>query len=238
MYIKGSYKLLIEYLKVLNKLPFLLVGFFLCFFILFNVSAFSVTGEQAQAIQNSIIFLGMFALSILVFVGIKNPQALRKEFDSSVGFISLASFIISFFILGIIFMSFEGRVDTMFMVGLFLQPTFLLNYMYIVAFLEEVIFRVGVIAYLFTITKNRFIVYTLASSIFALYHIYKYDFSFTLLLFSFFAGLILTLIKEADDYYGFPTFPIAVSLHLVYNLYAVGGLSVIFSMVGMGGVTL
>lgn len=228
---------IIELLKsihtILNNIPFSFYALLFIFAILLNVDQFSSTGSQGESIRNVIIYLGLFFSISWGFTALRNPIDLKKDLDKNKGLWGLFSFIIFFLVFGVIFSSFEGKLDSTFVYGLFASSSFLLYYMFIVSFFEESIFRNLIVNYFKSKSNNRIAVYILASLIFSLYHYFKYSGNFVLLLTAFLAGLGFTWIKLNDELLGFASFPIAISLHLIFNLYAIGALSIVFSTLGV-----
>ena len=214
---------------IFNNTSFFVFSLFWIIFILFNSSFFSSTSLQADQLRNSIVFLVIFFLIVIAFI--KNKTSFFKEVNETKGFMGLFSFLSSFILFGILFVSLEGQLNTDFVNGFLLDPQFLFTYMFIIAFLEEAIFRLGIIELFKTKTKNLLAIYTASAFIFAIYHTIKYNFDIGALIFAFFAGLGFIWIHRKGRFGSIPTFPVAVALHMVYNLYSVGALSIVLSMV-------
>lgn len=216
---------------ILNSVSFSFYALIYIFFILFNASFFVSSTIQAESLKWSIVMLSLFSLTTILFASLTSPKSLKADLFSSKGFLSVFAFLGSFYVFGLLFLSYEGRVDETFITGFLTNPSFLFTYMFVVAFMEELIFRVGIINLLKSKSKNLFAVYFVSSSIFALYHYYKYSSELSLVFFAFIAGLLFTWLKEKQTFGSLPSFPVAVALHLVYNLFAVGGLSIVFSII-------
>ena len=221
-----------EIFAILNNISFFTYFSFASFFVLLNLGIFTSSGIQAEALRNTIVFLFLFAVVILGIAYAQNPKKLKEELLGAKGFLSLFTFFSSFMFFSYLFISSEGQLDSSFVYGILTNSLYLLTYMVIVAGLEEFIFRVGIVDIMKNKTENRVAVYFLASLIFSLYHIYKYDFTISSLVFAFLSGLVFTFLKEKQDMSGFPTLPIAIALHLTYNLYSVGALNIALSIFG------
>lgn len=220
-------------LTILSKVSYVLFTFLIIYFILFNSDVFSSNSGQAVSLTTTIQYLSGLALVSLFFAGLYNPEGLKRELANSTGPWSLATYLIFFFVFGFLFISFEGRFDPTFITGVLLEGSFLYAYTYIVASLEEIIFRIGILEVLETKSPNRAAVYIVGAAIFSLYHYFKYDGSIGLLIFAFFAGLGFVWIKEKGKLGAFPSFPASVSLHQVFNLWVTGGLSIVFLTLGV-----
>jgi len=229
----GIKKFISSIFTILNKTSFFFFGFYLTFFILFNSGVFSSTSSQALSLTNVVTFLSIFTIGSLFLAFVNNPSGLRRELKNSAGFKALLSFMISFVLYGILFVSFEGRLDSSFVTGFLLDPNFLFSYMFVVAFFEESTFRVALVQLMKSKSSNVAAVYFVSALIFALYHYFKYSGDFGYLLFAFISGLGFTALNLKQEIGGFPTFPSAVALHMVFNLYSVGALSIALNLVGM-----
>ncbi len=212
---------------ILNQISFFAYSIFFIFAILLNVSIFTATDSQALQIQNVIMYLGMFAIFSLFLAYVLNPQGLKQELFQGQGLKGIFAFFITFYIVGNLFMSSQGRLDTTFVIGHLANSFFLSIYMFIVAFFEETIFRKAINEWLKSFSKNLVAVYIVSALIFALYHWWKYQGNFSLLLFAFMSGLFFTHLNIKKEIFGLDSFPVVVALHMVYNLYAIGALNIV-----------
>lgn len=218
---------------ILNNIPFIYYALLYILFILLNASEFSQTSSQSEILKHTIYTMLIFSTIIFGFASLRNKSTLIADLNKNKGILSLISFVLFFLVFGVIFASFEGKLDSSFVTGIFSNSLFLLNYMFIIASLEEFIFREGILTYLKSKSQNLMAVYISTALIFAGYHYFKYGGDLTLVFTAFMAGLGFTWIKLQENILGFDTFPIAVALHMVFDLYAVGALSIVFSMMGV-----
>ena len=229
----GFIELLKSIYSILNNIPFFYYSLLYIIFILFNATEFTQSGSQIEILKHTIYSLLIFTLITFSFSSLRNKSSLISGLEKNKGFISIISFIVFFLVFGVIFASFEGKLDTNFVTGIFTNSLFLLNYMFIVAVLEEFIFREGLIDYLKSKSTNLMAVYILSALIFASYHYFKYSANFSMLFIAFLAGIGFTWIKLQDNIFGFDTYPISVALHLVFNLSSIGALNIVFNMMGV-----
>lgn len=222
----GTFGTLKNLTPVFAKIPFLVVGIFLMFFLYLDSAAYTSVSEQALQIQNSVMFLGLFCLFALFIANLFARERLIKEFLEMTGWRAFFGCFLTFFISGIIFTSMRGNVDPMFMQGLFADHLFTFVYNGIVALFEETIFRVALFVYLGSLTANRFIIYSVIGAVFAFFHIPVYVGVFPLIM-AFCIGCVFAMIMDLDNIGGFPTFPIVFALHWAYNLAQVGALAIL-----------
>lgn len=216
-----------------SRLPFLYVGWLVAFYLYLGSEAFTTVNSQTLQIQNTIMFLGLFSVSMLFFGFLIAPNLIKKNFIEMSGFKGLLSFVLSFFVCGLVFTSMKGTVDIGFMKGLFKDFLFIAIYMFLIALFEETIFRFGMLEMFKKISPNPFVAYFIGALLFSLFHIPAYSGSFGNMFMAFIIGLLLCWLMDFDCIGGLPTFPMAVAFHMTYNLSCVGALDLMFKMVGL-----